>query len=103
MQSTTIDADVRLFLTAQDDRSTEYDYASCDDDLLECISENDEGLPVRWKAPECLRQHVYSTASDVWAFGVLMYEVLTLGCRPYRQFLEDKQVTNHVRIEQSVL
>jgi len=44
---------------------------------------SDEDLPVRWKAPECLTKHRYSTASDVWGFGVLMYEVLTRGCIPY--------------------
>lgn len=101
-QRITIDANVRLLLTAQDNRSPEYDYAMSDDDLPECISENDEDLPVRWKAPECLQQHSYSTPSDVWAFGVLMYEVLTLGCRPYRHILEDSQVANYVRTEQNV-
>jgi len=102
-QPTTIEANALLLFTAQDNRSPEYDYAMCDDDLPESICENDEGLPVRWKAPECLQQHLYSTASDVWAFAVLMYEVLTLGCRPHRHIREDGQVANYVRTEQSVL
>lgn len=102
-QQITIDANVRLLFTAQDNRSPEYDYAMLDDDLPQCISENDEGLPVRWKAPECLRQNLYSTASDVWAFAMLMYEVLTLGCCPHRHIREDSEVANYVRTEQSVL
>ncbi len=39
--------------------------------------------PVRWTAPEALQNHVYSTASDVWSFGVVMWEVMSLGLTPY--------------------
>ena len=85
----------RFLFTAQDSHSSGYDYAL--DDLPVCIKGNDENLPVRWKAPECLRKHSYSTASDGWAFGVLMYEVLTLGCRPYKNIREDVEVANYVR------
>ena len=58
----------------------------------------DEDLPVRWQAPECLMKHLFSTASDVWAFGVVMYEVLTYGCTPYRHLLEDEDVSHQVSI-----
>ena len=54
-----------------------------------------EKLPVRWKAPECLTRHRFTTASDVWAFGVLLYEVLTYGCPPYRD-IPDEDVPDHV-------
>ena len=59
-------------------------------------ADDDEKFPVRWKSPECLTKHQYSTASDVWAFGVLMYEVLTRGCVPYSHLLDDKQVSLQV-------
>ncbi|XP_075979521.1 uncharacterized protein LOC142978821 [Anticarsia gemmatalis] len=40
-------------------------------------------FPVLWMAPESLQQGVFSTASDVWALGVLVFELVTLGARPY--------------------
>ena len=90
---------VRLLFTALDNPLPEYVYAEDDDCFPVCLSGNDEDLPVRWKAPECLRQHSYSTPSDVWAFGVLMYEVFTLGCYPYRRIREDDEVAEHVRTQ----
>lgn len=40
-------------------------------------------LPVRWMALECLERNIYNTKTDVWSYGVVMWEILTRGMNPY--------------------
>ncbi|KAI5088857.1 tyrosine-protein kinase BTK, partial [Silurus meridionalis] len=43
-------------------------------------------FPVKWSAPEVLNYTRFSSKSDVWAYGVLMWEVYSLGKQPYEHY-----------------
>lgn len=40
-------------------------------------------MPIKWLALECIRNRIFTSKSDVWAFGVTIWELLTFGARPY--------------------
>uniref|UniRef100_A0A3B5BC09 receptor protein-tyrosine kinase n=1 Tax=Stegastes partitus TaxID=144197 RepID=A0A3B5BC09_9TELE len=40
-------------------------------------------IPIRWTAPEAIAYGKFSSASDVWGYGIVMWEVMSYGERPY--------------------
>uniref|UniRef100_A0A7N6ABX0 receptor protein-tyrosine kinase n=1 Tax=Anabas testudineus TaxID=64144 RepID=A0A7N6ABX0_ANATE len=40
-------------------------------------------IPIRWTAPEAISYRKFTTASDVWSYGIVMWEVVSYGERPY--------------------
>ena len=43
-------------------------------------------IPVRWTAPEAMYYRKYSTASDAWSYGCVLYEIWSLGRLPFKNY-----------------
>lgn len=53
-------------------------------------------IPIRWTAPEAIAFRKFSSASDVWSYGIVMWEVLAYGERPYWN-MTNRDVSAHGR------
>ncbi|KAJ7401212.1 fms related tyrosine kinase 3 [Pitangus sulphuratus] len=62
------------------------------------IVRGDARLPVKWMAPESLFERMYTMKSDVWSYGILLWEIFSLGVNPYPGIQVD---TNFYKLIQS--
>jgi len=79
------DLAARNILIAEDHTCKVADFGFARDIITSKVYERkSEGrLPIRWMAPESLYDNIFSVKSDIWSFGVLMWEIVTLGSTPY--------------------
>lgn len=49
-------------------------------------------LPVRWMAPESLKDNIYDSASDVWSYGIVVWEIVTFSAYPYQGLSNDEVI-----------
>lgn len=52
-------------------------------------------FPIKWTAPEAVYYGKFSPKSDVWSFGVLLFEIVTRGRKPYES-MDNKAVLDQV-------
>jgi len=62
---------------------SDFGNAKCVPDNSQSYIANDVIIPVRWSAVEVLRDNAFSSKSDVWSFGVCMWEIFEKGKEPY--------------------
>ena len=48
-----------------------------------CVHLQGGKIPIRWTAPEAIAYRKFSSASDAWSYGIVMWEVMSYGERPY--------------------
>ncbi|KAM9450860.1 macrophage colony-stimulating factor 1 receptor [Clarias gariepinus] len=54
-------------------------------------------LPVKWMSPESIFECLYTVQSDVWSYGILLWEIFSLGRSPYPDVLVDARFYKMIR------
>ena len=61
------------------------------------IPSDKKPFPYRWMALESLENGVYTTKTDVYSFGVLLWQLMTRGEKPFADFLDCSQLIHHLK------
>jgi len=60
-------------------------------------------LPVRWMSPECVVYGRFTLESDVWSYGVVLWEIYSFGKQPYYGHSNEEVASTHLPKETYIL
>nr|XP_032831900.1 vascular endothelial growth factor receptor 1-like isoform X1 [Petromyzon marinus] len=61
------------------------------------VRKGDARLPLKWMSPEAIFDKIYSVQSDVWSFGILSWEIFSLGASPYPGIQIDEEFCRRLK------
>ena len=57
-------------------------------------------IPVRWTEPEAIQFKKFTTSSDIWSYGIVLWEIISYGERPYWDWTNNEVLLYRIRVYQ---